>query len=91
MEYKILENSIDDTEKSKKSLEEKIIIEQEKSRQRFFTFKNKHEDKIEQLNLKKERIIEKIENLNKQKDLKDYSKELITKKNFIFTLLNEYS
>ena len=91
LEYEILKNNINDIKNSKKGIEEKIIIEQEKSRQRFFTFKNKHEDKIAQLSLKKDRIMDKIDNLNKQKDLKDYNKELITKKNFIHKLLNEYS
>ena len=62
---------------------------QDKCSHKYHTYKNRYEDKIDNLNLKKFRLENKISSLKSQRNNNKYLEELLSQKKIISQLLNE--
>ena len=96
----ILEKEVQNTEKDllsinldkvindKLFLENKLLVRQDKSCQKYLTFKNMYDNKMDDLINKKNKIINKIDSLSNLQNNDIDFEELVNTKNYIYKILN---
>ena len=72
----------------KNILERTVSISQDKSCHKYMTFKNVYESKIDELTIKRNKLISKIKSLKSLKNSDNSFEELVNTKNYIYKILN---